>query len=95
MHCPDSSSTMIHPSHSVNIYIATKAVDVHKGHDGSAGLVQGHLRKTAFDGGVSVVCAKRGDRLKLIDWYGSGLVMADKRLERHAENVNQRGSHET
>ena len=45
---------MIHPLHSVNIYIATKAVDVHKGHDGSAGLVQGHLRKTAFDGVVYV-----------------------------------------
>ena len=84
MHCPDSSSTMIHPLHSVNIYIATKAVDVRKGHDGSAGLVQGHLRKTAFDGVVYVFRAKRADRLKLIYWDGTGLVMAYKRLEQHA-----------
>jgi len=95
MHCQDSSSAMIHPLHSVNIYIATKAVDVHKGHDGLAGLVQSHLRKTAFDGVVYVFRAKRADRLKLIYWDGTGLVMAYKRLERHAENVNQRDSHET
>ena len=95
MHCPDSSSTMIHPLYSVNIYIATKAVDFRKGHDGLAGLVQSHLRKTAFDGVVYVFRAKRADRLKLIYWDGTGLVMAYKRLERPAENVNQRDSHET
>ena len=95
MHCPDSSSAMIHALHSVNIYIATKAVNFRKGHDGLAGLVQSHLRKTAFDGVVYVFRAKRADRLKLIYWDGTGLVMAYKRLERHAENVNQRDSHET
>jgi len=31
---------MIHPSHGVNIYIVTKAVDFRKGHDGLAALVQ-------------------------------------------------------
>jgi transposase len=30
---------MIHPSHGVNLYVATKPVDFRKGHDGLAALV--------------------------------------------------------
>ena len=74
---------MIHPSHGVNIYVATKPVDFRKGHDGLAALVQSHLRKKPFDGAVYVFRAKRADRLKLIYWDGTGLVMAYKRLEQH------------
>jgi len=66
---------MIHPSHGVNIYVATKPVDFRKGHDGLAALVQSHLRKKPFDGAVYVFRAKRADRLKLIYWDGTGLVM--------------------
>ena len=65
---------MIHPSRGVTIYIATKAVDLRKGHDGLAALVQSHLRKKRFDGAVHVFRAKRADRLKLIYWDGTGLV---------------------
>ena len=77
---------MIHPSRGVNIYITTKAVDLRKGHDGLAALVQSHLRKKPFDGAVHVFRAKWADRLKLIYWDGTGLVslMACKRLEQHA-----------
>jgi len=87
---------MIHPSHGVNIYVATKPVDFRKGHDGLAALVQSHLRKKPFGGAVYVFRAKRADRLKLIYWDGTGLVplmvcrqttarqcMAYKRLEDH------------
>ena len=74
---------MIHPSHGVNIYVATKPVDFRKGHDGLAALVQSHLRKKPFDGAVYVFRAKRADRLKLIYWDGTGLVMAYQRLEQH------------
>ena len=49
---------MIHPSHGVNIYVATKPVDFRKGHDGLAALVQSHLRKKPFDGAVYVFRAK-------------------------------------
>lgn len=72
---------MIHPSHGVQIFVATKPVDFRKGHDGLTALVQNHLRKKPFDGAVYVFRAKRADRLKLIYWDGSGLVMAYKRLE--------------
>ena len=74
---------MIHPSHGVNIYIVTKAVDFRKGHDGLAAFVQSHLRTKPIDGAVYVFRAKRADRLKLIYWDGTGLVMAYKRLEQH------------
>jgi hypothetical protein len=38
-------------------------------------------RKDPFTGTVFVFRAKRLDRLKLLYWDGSGLVMANKRLE--------------
>lgn len=75
---------MIHPSHGVKIFVATKPVDFRKGHDGLAVLVQGHLKMRPFDGAVYVFRAKRADRLKMIWWDGSGLVMAYKRLEQNA-----------
>ncbi|MCV0428736.1 MAG: IS66 family insertion sequence element accessory protein TnpB [Roseibium sp.] len=63
--------------------MATKPVDFRKGHDGLAALVQSHLQNKPFDGAVYVFRAKRADRLKLIFWDGSGLVMAYKRLEQN------------
>ncbi len=72
---------MITPSHKVRIFVASDPVDFRKGHDGLAALVQSHLRQKPFDGSVYVFRAKRADRLKLIYWDGSGLVMAYKRLE--------------
>ena len=61
--------------------MASDPVDFRKGHDGLAALVQSHLHQKPFDGSVYVFHAKRTDRLKLIYWDGSSLVMAYKRLE--------------
>lgn len=61
--------------------MASDPVDFRKGHDGLVAAVQSHLRQKTFDGSAYVFCAKRADRLKLIYWDGSGLVMAYKRLE--------------
>jgi transposase len=72
---------MIFPSNRVRILVATRAVDFRKGHDGLTALVQSVLRKDPFTGTVFVFRAKRADRLKLLYWDGSGLVMAYKRLE--------------
>lgn len=74
---------MIHPTHGVKIFVATSPVDFRKGHDGLSALVQNHLRHKPFDGAIYVFRAKRGDRLKLIYWDGTGLVMTYKRLEQH------------
>lgn len=72
---------MIFPSNRVRILVATTPVDFRKGHDGLAAMVQSVLRKDPFTGTVFVFRAKRADRLKLLYWDGSGLVMAYKRLE--------------
>lgn len=72
---------MIFPSNRVRILVATQSVDFCKGHDGLAALVQSMLRKDPFTGTVFVFRAKRMDRLKLLYWDGTGLVMAYKRLE--------------
>jgi transposase len=60
---------------------ATKPVDFRKGHDGLSALVKHGLRKEPFTGTVFVFRARRADRLKLLYWDGTGLVMAYKRLE--------------
>ena len=72
---------MIGPTHRVRILVATRPVDFRKGHDGLAALVQNVLRKDPFTGTVFVFRAKRADRLKLLYWDGSGLVLVCKRLE--------------
>jgi transposase len=74
---------MIFPSNRVRVLVATRPVDFRKGHDGLAALVHNKLRKEPFDGTVFVFRSKRKDRLKLIYWDGSGLVMTYKRLEDH------------
>ena len=75
---------MIFPSNRVRILVAVKPVDFRKGHDGLAALVKNELRKDPFTGTVFLFRAKRADRLKLLYWDGSGLVMAYKRLEEHS-----------
>ena len=69
------------PSRTVRILVATRPVDFRKGHDGLAVLAQSVLKEDPFSGTVFVFRAKRADRLKILFWDGSGLVMAYKRLE--------------
>lgn len=72
---------MIIPAHSVRILIATRPVDFRKGHDGLAALVQTTLGLDPYSGLIVVFRAKRGDRVKILVWDGTGLVMIYKRLE--------------
>lgn len=74
---------MIFTSNPVRIMVATRPGDFCKGHDGLAALVKNELRKEPFTGTVFVFRAKRVDRLKLLYWDGTGVVMAYKRLEEH------------
>lgn len=67
---------MIFPSNRVRIMVATKPVDFRKGHDGLAALVKNELHKDPFTGTVFVFRSRKADRLKLIYWDGSGIVMA-------------------
>lgn len=50
-------------------------------HDGLAALVKNELHEDRFTGTVFVFRSRKADRLKLIYWDGSGIVMAYKWLE--------------
>jgi transposase len=63
--------------------VATKPIDFRKGHDSLDAVVKDELRSDLFTGTVFVLRAKKADRLKLLYWDGTGLVMAYKRLEQH------------
>ena len=61
--------------------VATKPVDFRKGMEGLAALVREQMQTDPFSGVVYVFRAKRADRIKLIWWDGTGLVLFAKRLE--------------
>lgn len=63
------------------IVIATRPVDFRRGHDGLAATVQNELGLDPHSGLTVIFRSKRGDRLKILVWDGTGLVMVYKRLE--------------
>jgi transposase len=65
---------VIGPSGNVRVLVATKPVDFRKGADGLAALVRETMRTDVFR-------AKRADRVKLLFWDGTGVVLIAKRLE--------------
>lgn len=72
---------MIFPDQAVRIVVATKPVDFRKGHDGLAAMVHAELGFAPKAGVMVVFRSKRGDRIKVLFWDGSGIVMIYKRLE--------------
>ena len=72
---------MIVPSGGVRVLVATKPVDFRKGMEGLAALVREAMGGDPFSGTVYVFRARRADRVKLIFWDGTGMVLVAKRLE--------------
>jgi transposase len=72
---------MIGPSGSVRVMVATRPVDFRKGAEGLAALVRETMGADPFSGTVYVFRAKRADRVKLVFWDGTGVVLVAKRLE--------------
>ena len=72
---------MIVAAQAVRVVIALKPVDFRKGHDGLAALAEHELGLDPHSGVIVVFRCRRGDRIKLLVWDGSGLVMTYKRLE--------------
>jgi transposase len=68
----------------VRVLVATKPVDFRKGGDGLVALVRETLGQDPFSGTVFVFRSKRADRVKMVAWDGSGLVLLWKRLENGA-----------
>ena len=61
--------------------MATRPVDFRRGMDGLARAVKEDLKADPYSGVIYVFRAKRADRIKLLYWDGSGLVLCAKRLE--------------
>ena len=72
------------PPAGVKVLVATKPVDFRKGMDGLARLVKEEMKAEPFSGVVYVFRSKRSDRLKLLWWDGTGVVLYAKRLEQGA-----------
>ncbi len=65
----------------LKVLVATRPVDFRRGMDGLARAVKEDLKADPYSGVVYVFRAKRADRIKLLYWDGSGLVLYAKRLE--------------
>lgn len=72
---------MIAVGSDLKIYIATRPIDFRCGHDGLAAKVQEMLRLDPFSGAAFVFRSKRADRIKILVWDRTGLVLVHKRLE--------------
>jgi transposase len=63
------------------ILIATRPVDFRCGHQALALMVQTELKLDAHSGITVIFRSKRGDRLKILVWDGTGMVLIYKVLE--------------
>ncbi|OYV67504.1 MAG: hypothetical protein B7X09_01240 [Acidiphilium sp. 21-66-27] len=64
----------------VRVLVAMRPVDFRKGAHGLAALAAEVLGEDPFSSAVLVFRAKRTDRIKLLIWDGSGLVLVVMRL---------------
>lgn len=75
---------MIAIASGVRVLVATKPVDFRRGADSLAALAKEALGQDPFSGTVLVFRAKRADRVKIVTWDGTGLVMLWKALDEGA-----------
>lgn len=72
---------MIYPANKFKIYLATMPVDFRKGMDGLANYVASNFDLDPFSGAFFVFRSKGKDRMKVLMWDGTGLVLIYKRIE--------------
>ena len=63
---------MIVPAQAVRVVIATRPIDFRRGHDSLAAYVQNELKLDPHSGALIVFRSRRGDRIKVLVWDGSG-----------------------
>jgi transposase len=71
---PDDGEMIAVPA-GMRVLVATKQVDFRRGADSLAALVREQLRHDPFSGAIFIFRSKRADRLKILAWDGSGLVL--------------------
>ena len=67
----------------VRIVVATTPVDFRRGMDSLAMLVQQAQGCSPYNGDLFIFRAKRGDKIKILAWDGTGLWLHQKRLEQN------------
>ena len=72
---------MLTASSQVKVYVCTAPMDMRKGFDSLASVVDQVLRHDPLSGHWFVFRNRKGDRLKVLCWDGSGLVLTYKRLD--------------
>ena len=72
---------MITPPSGARILLATQPIDFRKGAHSLAALAAEVLGADPFSGAVLVFRSRRADRVKVLVWDGSGLVLVWKQLE--------------
>lgn len=65
----------------VRVYLCTAPMDMRKGFDSLASLVDHTLKLDPVSGHWFVFRNRKGDRVKVLCWDGSGLVLYYKRLD--------------
>ena len=65
----------------VRVVAAAAPVDGRKGMDSLAVMVQQALRDNPFSGDIYIFRTRKGDRIKIVTWDGTGLWLHHKRLE--------------
>ena len=65
----------------VKVHLAFGFIDMRKGIDGLAMLVQGVLRQDPFSGHLFVFRGRKANLIKIVFWDGTGLCLFTKRLE--------------
>src|ERR1700730_2184442 len=75
---------MIVPPAGARVLVGTRAGVRASAMEGLAGLAKETLGQDPFSGAILVFRAKRADRVKLLLWDGSGLLLVSKRLEQGA-----------
>lgn len=71
---------MISPCGRFRIFLASEPIGFRKGMDGLVAHVANRFDLDPFDGALYVFRSRRADRLKLLVWAGTGLVLTMKRL---------------
>ena len=76
---------------SVRIFVARKAVDFRKAHDGLLAVIRDAFGDDPFDGSLFVFLNRRRDRVKLLQWDRDGFWLHYKRLEQGTFKINVKG----
>ncbi len=71
---------MISPAQGCKVYLATQPVDFRKGMDGLAAYVKTNFDLDPYSGALFVFRSRSSDRMKVLLWDGTGLVLVHKRF---------------